>query len=70
MIGTFHETVADFIFATVKKQIDPKWLLVVADFFPRGNVNTTIVLEYGKRPASADFVVKTYKEHTRSFTGA
>ena len=68
MIGTFHETVTHHIFSTVKKEIAPAWLLVAGDFFPRGNVNTTVILEEGIRPSSADFLIKEYKTHTTTFS--
>jgi 7-cyano-7-deazaguanine reductase len=67
MIGTFHETVTCHLFATVKKLIRPKWLLLVGDFFPRGNVATTVVFETGTRPAAAEFCVKKYGSHSRTF---
>jgi 7-cyano-7-deazaguanine reductase len=67
MIGTFHETLTGHLFQTVKQLLKPKWLLLAGDFFPRGNVNTTVVFETGHRPAAADFVVKKYKPHSRTF---
>jgi len=67
MIGTFHETVTDHLFTTVNTLIMPKWLLIVGDFFPRGNVDTTIAIECGKRPSSADFVLQKYASHCRNF---
>jgi 7-cyano-7-deazaguanine reductase len=67
MIGTFHETVTNYLFTTVKQLVRPKWLLLVGDFFPRGNVTTTVVFETGKRPAAADFCVKKYRTHSRTF---
>ena len=67
MIGTFHETVTGHLFATVKKLVRPKWLLLAGDFFPRGNVSTTVVFETGKRPAAAEFCVKNYRPPSRTF---
>ncbi len=68
MIGTFHETVTDYIFGEVVRQLDPKWAMVVGDFFPRGNVDTTVVLETETpRPASADIVMMKKAPHGRSF---
>jgi 7-cyano-7-deazaguanine reductase len=67
MIGTFHETVTGHLFHTVKLLLKPKWLLLAGDFFPRGNVNTTVMFEAGRRPSAADFVVKKYKHHSRTF---
>jgi 7-cyano-7-deazaguanine reductase len=67
MIGCFHEAVTSFLFDTVKNLIKPKWLVLVGDFFPRGNVNTTIVFEYGKRPKEAIYLIKDYKPHCKGF---
>ncbi|NLP03411.1 MAG: NADPH-dependent 7-cyano-7-deazaguanine reductase QueF [Fibrobacter sp.] len=57
MVGTFHETVTWHLFETIKKLLEPKWLLVTGDFYPRGNVDTTVVFEYGNRPDGADLLV-------------
>jgi 7-cyano-7-deazaguanine reductase len=67
MIGTFHETVTVHLFHTVRRLLKPRWLLLAGDFFPRGNVCTTVVFETGRRPAAADFCVKKYKHHSRTF---
>jgi 7-cyano-7-deazaguanine reductase len=68
MIGTFHETVTNHIFETLSSILDPKWLLVTGDFFPRGNVNTTIVFETpGPRPKGADIIILPPVPHSRSF---
>jgi 7-cyano-7-deazaguanine reductase len=57
MIGTFHETVTFHLFETLKNILQPQWLLVAGDFFPRGNVNTTVLFETpGERPAGADIL--------------
>ena len=59
MIGTFHETVTHHLYETLKTLLKPKWLLVIGDFLPRGNVDTTVVFEMpGKRPAGADLLVR------------
>jgi 7-cyano-7-deazaguanine reductase len=68
MIGTFHETVSNHLFATVKKLIKPKWLLLAGDFFPRGNVNTTVILEEGRRPQTADILIKKYDSRAKTFS--
>jgi 7-cyano-7-deazaguanine reductase len=69
MIGTFHETVTSFLFSTIKKLLKPQWALLAGDFFPRGNVNTTIVFETeGKRPRVADVLLKDYSPHCRTFS--
>ena len=68
MIGTFHEAVTNHLFAEIVEKLDPKWAMVVGDFFPRGNVNTTVVLETEtQRPTSADALIEIVKPHTRSF---
>jgi 7-cyano-7-deazaguanine reductase len=69
MVGTFHETVCSHVFDTVRRLIKPKWLLLAGDFFPRGNVNTTVVLEEGERPQAADFLVRKYSSRARTFAG-
>ena len=68
MVGTFHETVCAHLFETVKMLVRPKWLLMVGDFLPRGNVNTTVMLEEGTRPATANLLVKKYASRARTFT--
>ena len=70
MIGTFHEPLTAHLFHTVTKLLKPRWLLLVGDFFPRGNVNTTIIFEFGNRPAAAALLLKKYKSHARGFTKA
>jgi hypothetical protein len=45
-------------------------MLLAGDFFPRGNVNTTVIFESGKRPATAAFLLKKYKPRTRGFKKA
>jgi 7-cyano-7-deazaguanine reductase len=68
MIGTFHETVTNHIFETLISLLNPRWLLVTGDFFPRGNVNTTIVFETpGPRPQGADILIAPPVTHSRSF---
>ena len=67
MIGTFHETVTNHLFETLKNNLHPRWLLVIGDFFPRGNVDTTVVFETGARPASADILIGDTKPYCRSF---
>jgi len=67
-IGTFHERVTNFLFDELNQKLQPKWLRVVGDFFPRGNVNTTIVVESTSgRPACAESVFEKAKSHARSF---
>jgi len=69
MVGTFHETVTAHLFQTVKALIAPRWALLAGDFFPRGNVNTTVVFETKtQRPSAASVVLKDYSPHCRAFT--
>ncbi len=68
MIGTFHETVTHHIFKTLNDELQPKWLLVAGDFFPRGNVDTTVVFETpGQRPAGVDLLLNPLKTSCREF---
>jgi 7-cyano-7-deazaguanine reductase len=68
MIGAFHEAVTAHLFETLKKTLAPRWLLVIGDFFPRGNVDTTVVFETPtKRPAGADRLLDPVKPYCRSF---
>ncbi|MCL2845120.1 MAG: preQ(1) synthase [Chitinivibrionia bacterium] len=67
-LGTFHERVINFLFDELNKQLEPKWLRVVGDFFPRGNVNTTVVVESPNgRPQCAESVFENSKSHARGF---
>jgi 7-cyano-7-deazaguanine reductase len=60
MIGTFHETVTAHLFQTITSVLKPRWALMVGDFFPRGNVDTTVVFETSTpRPAGADVLIGT-----------
>ena len=43
-----HENSANEIFDTLFKKLEPKWLKVVADFKPRGNVHTIIEIDSSK----------------------
>lgn len=68
MIGTFHETVTHHLFTTLKTSLNPKWLLVAGDFFPRGNVDTKVVFETpNPRPAGADLLVGQLHPRVRTF---
>jgi 7-cyano-7-deazaguanine reductase len=61
MVGTYHETVSSHLFNTLKSLLVPKWLLLVGDFYPRGNVDTTVLFETeGRRPSGADLLVGPY----------
>jgi 7-cyano-7-deazaguanine reductase len=68
MIGAFHEAVTSHLFETLKTLLAPRWLLVVGDFSPRGNVDTTIVFETEtKRPAGADLLIDPVVPRCKSF---
>lgn len=70
MVGTFHETVTQHLFTTLEQQLQPAWLLVVGDFFPRGNVDTTVVMESpSPRPKGADLLIDPLQPRVRSFNG-
>lgn len=70
MIGTFHETVTGHLYSTLKQLLEPKWLFVVGDFFPRGNIDTTVLLESpGQRPRGADLLIETFLSRTKSSNG-
>ncbi|RXJ97963.1 NADPH-dependent 7-cyano-7-deazaguanine reductase QueF [Arcobacter sp. CECT 8986] len=43
-----HENSANEIFDTLYKNLEPKWMKVVADFKPRGNVHTVIEIDSSK----------------------
>jgi 7-cyano-7-deazaguanine reductase len=43
-----HENGANEIFDTLMEKLEPKWLKVVADFKPRGNVHTVIEIDSDK----------------------
>ena len=69
MIGTFHETVSAYLFTTLTALLKPRWALLAGDFFPRGNVNTTLIFEKGSpRPAGADILLRQYAPRSKSFT--
>jgi 7-cyano-7-deazaguanine reductase len=40
-----HENVANEIFDTIYNKINPKWMKLKADFYPRGNVHTVIEID-------------------------
>lgn len=68
MIGTFHETVTHHLYTTLLNELQPRWLFVAGDFFPRGNVDTKVVFESsGERPVGADVLVGLLQPRVRSF---
>ncbi len=40
-----HENSANEIFDALYKNLDPKWIKIIADFNPRGNVHTIISID-------------------------
>lgn len=40
-----HENSANEIFDTLYKKLEPKWMKIVADYNPRGNVHTVIEID-------------------------
>jgi 7-cyano-7-deazaguanine reductase len=64
MIGTFHESVTAHIFNEICTVLSPKWALVIGDFLPRGNVDTTIVFETPvERPVGVDLLCNHVAPH-------
>lgn len=43
-----HENSANEIYDLLQTKLKPKWLKVVADFYPRGNVHTIIEIDSSK----------------------
>ncbi|WP_222718434.1 preQ(1) synthase [Aliarcobacter vitoriensis] len=43
-----HENSANEIFDTLSSKLEPRWLKVIADFKPRGNVHTVIEIDSSK----------------------
>ena len=43
-----HENVANEIFDTLYEKLSPRWMKIVADFKPRGNVHTVIEIDSNK----------------------
>ena len=68
MVGAFHEKITKHIYDKVNAVLAPKWCMVVGDFFPRGNVNTTVVFETPTtRPIGIDVLLENYKPHSTTF---
>ena len=40
-----HENSANEIYDALKEKLNPKWIKIVADFNPRGNVHTVITID-------------------------
>jgi len=43
-----HENSANEIYDRLKSNLQPKWIRVIADFNPRGNVHTVITIDSSK----------------------
>jgi 7-cyano-7-deazaguanine reductase len=70
-IGSFHEAVTAHLFKTLKTIIEPQWLLVAGDFFPRGNVDTTVLFETpGARPSGADLLLEPLLPRCKGYSEA
>lgn len=68
MIGTFHETVTHHLYTTLENALKPSWLVVAGDFFPRGNVDTTVVFESSSpRPRGVDLLIAPLKPRNRGY---
>ncbi|MBN1576597.1 MAG: NADPH-dependent 7-cyano-7-deazaguanine reductase QueF [Chitinispirillaceae bacterium] len=68
MVGTFHETVTRHLYVTMEELLKPVWLLVAGDFFPRGNVDTTVVFESpSPRPKGVDLLLAPLVPRARGF---
>jgi 7-cyano-7-deazaguanine reductase len=64
MIGAYHEAVTAHLFSLLKTTLVPQWLLLIGDFLPRGNVDTTVVFETPtRRPVGADCLIKDLPPH-------
>jgi len=67
-IGTFHEAVINRIFNTLNEILEPQWLRIVGDFFPRGNVNTTVCIETETpAPRCVEYLFESTRSHARTF---
>ena len=67
-VGTFHEAVTAYLFSVITDTLKPTWALLAGDFFPRGNVNTTVLFETPvARPRAVDLLLKDYSPHCRGF---
>ncbi len=68
MIGTFHETVTAHLFNTINELLKPRWALVLGNFLPRGNVDTTVLFETDTpRPKGADLLISNVKPYCKGF---
>lgn len=68
MVGTFHESLTSHLFTTLMDTLSPRWLMVIGDFFPRGNVDTTVVFESaGLRPRGVDVLASSIDPKCREF---
>ena len=67
MIGTYHESLVAHLFRTITDLVAPHWALLVGDFLPRGNVDTTVLIETPTpRPPGVDLLAGTQKPLCRA----
>ena len=52
--GAFYEHVTNRILDDLVQVTQPRWMKIEAAFTPRGGIRTSILVEYGARPARAD----------------
>lgn len=43
-----HENTANEIYGVLESKLKPKWMKLVADFYPRGNVHTVVEIDSSK----------------------
>ncbi len=68
MIGGFHETVTAHLFKTIKYLLKPKWAMIIGNFLPRGNVDTTVLFETDTpRPTGVDILFDNVKSVCKGF---
>ncbi len=66
MIGTFHETVSAHLFETATRLLKPRWAMLVGDFLPRGNVDTTVLFETDTaRPRGVELLLEPLLPRSR-----
>ncbi len=48
--GAFYERVTNMILDHLVAVTQPRWMKIEAAFTPRGGIQTTVIVEHGKRP--------------------
>jgi 7-cyano-7-deazaguanine reductase len=51
--GAYHEAVVNQILDDLLAALEPRWLVVVGDFFVRGGIHTVVTATHGNAPASS-----------------